>query len=403
MDPKELAEKIMSQIFDNNETIHEAKDPNEEEDEEGDDDQEEGDDDQEEEYDSEDEDESEESDSEPASGGENKTQGGVARGAQSLQMKSSSASPEMGGASGGQGDSSANRDANGGGTVNPDGKGFQTTTPTVDNSEAMRSTLNMKPSFSSPQMPMFDRGQVAEDIKVMFGGSDELSEEFVNKAADIYEATMLHNLGLVTESLIEQFQGRLEETVQVVAEKLEQNIDEYLGYVVEEWMKENKLAAESGLRTEIAENFISGLRNLFTESYIEIPEDRVNAFDEMAIAVSSLEERVSAEMKNNVALIQEIKNLKATAIFEEETKGLSNVAAEKMRGLVENLNFDNADSFRGKVQTLVEGFQKKTSAPKMLKEINHDSTVSDEPQEDKPEVSNVMQMYMNTLDRTLKQ
>ena len=351
----------------------------------------------------EDEDESEESDSEPTSGGQNKTQGGVARGAQSLQMKPSSASPEMGGSSGGQGDSSANRDANGGGTVNPDGKGFQTTTPTMDSSEAMRSSLNMKPSFASPQMPMFDRGQVAEDIKVMFGGSDELSEEFVNKAADIYEATMLHNLGLVTESLIEQFQGRLEETVQVVAEKLEQNIDEYLGYVVEEWMKENKLAAESGLRTEIAENFISGLRNLFTESYIEIPEDRVNAFDEMAIAVSSLEERVSAEMKNNVALIQEIKNLKATAIFEEETKGLSNVAAEKMRGLVENLNFDNADSFRGKVQTLVEGFQKKTSAPKMLKEINHDSTVSDEPQEDKPEVSNVMQMYMNTLDRTLKQ
>jgi len=402
MDPKDLAEKIMSQIFDNNETIQEAKDKYEEEDEEGDDDQDEGDDDQDEEDDSED--ESEESDSEPTSGGQNKTQGGVARGAQSLQMKPSSASAEMGGSSGGRGDSSMNRDANGGGTVNPDGKGFQTTTPTMDSSEAMRSSLNMKPSFASPQMPMFDRGQVAEDIKVMFGGSDELSEEFVNKAADIYEATMLHNLGLVTESLIEQFQGRLEETVQVVAEKLEQNIDEYLGYVVEEWMKENKLAAESGLRTEIAENFISGLRNLFTESYIEIPEDRVNAFDEMAIAVSSLEERVSAEMKNNVALIQEIKNLKATAIFEEETKTLSNVAAEKMRGLVENLNFDNADSFRGKVQTLVEGFQKKTSAPKMLKEINHDSTVSDEPQEDvKPEVSNVMQMYMNTLDRTLKQ
>ena len=401
MDPKDLAEKIMSQIFDNNETIQEAKDKYEEEDE--DEDEDEGDEDEGDEDDSED--ESEESDSEPTSGGQNKTQGGVARGAQSLQMKPSSASAEMSGSSGGLGgDNASNRDANGGGTVNPDGKGFQTTTPTMDSSEAGRSSLNMKPSFASPQMPMFDRGQVAEDIKVMFGGSDELSEEFVNKAADIYEATMLHNLGLVTESLIEQFQGRLEETVQVVAEKLEQNIDEYLGYVVEEWMKENKLAAESGLRTEIAENFISGLRNLFTESYIEIPEDRVNAFDEMAIAVSSLEERVSAEMKNNVALIQEIKNLKATAIFEEETKTLSNVAAEKMRGLVENLNFDNADSFRGKVQTLVEGFQKKTSAPKMLKEINHDSTVSDEPQEDvKPEVSNVMQMYMNTLDRTLKQ
>ena len=403
MDPKDLAEKIMSQIFDNNETIHEAKDPNEEEDEEGDED--EGDDDQDEGDEDDSEDESEESDSEPTSGGQNKTQGGVGRGAQTLQMKPSSASAEMGGSSGGGGgDNASNRDANGGGTVNPDGKGFQTTTSTVDSSEAMRSSLNMKSSWASPQMPMFDRGQVAEDIKVMFGGSDELSEEFVNKAADIYEATMLHNLGLVTESLIEQFQGRLEETVQVVAEKLEQNIDEYLGYVVEEWMKENKLAAESGLRTEIAENFISGLRNLFTESYIEIPEDRVNAFDEMAIAVSSLEERVSAEMKNNVALIQEIKNLKATAIFEEETKTLSNVAAEKMRGLVENLNFDNADSFRGKVQTLVEGFQKKTSEPKMLREINHDSTVSDEPQEDvKPEVSNVMQMYMNTLDRTLKQ
>ena len=230
MDPKELAEKIMSQIFDNNETIHEAKDPNEEEDEEGDEYEDEGDEDEGDEDDSED--ESEESDSEPTSGGQNKTQGGVARGAQSLQMKPSSASPEMGGASGGQGDSSANRDANGGGTVNPDGKGFQTTTPTMDSSEAMRSSLNMKPSFASPQMPMFDRGQVAEDIKVMFGGSDELSEEFVNKAADIYEATMLHNLGLVTESLIEQFQGRLEETVQVVAEKLEQNIDEYLGYVI---------------------------------------------------------------------------------------------------------------------------------------------------------------------------
>ena len=129
----------MSQIFDNNETIQEAKDKYEEEDEDEDEGDEEGEEEGDED-DSEDEDESEESDSEPTSGGQNKTQGGVARGAQSLQMKPSSASPEMGGASGGQGDSSANRDANGGGTVNPDGKGFQTTTPTVDSSEAMRSS-----------------------------------------------------------------------------------------------------------------------------------------------------------------------------------------------------------------------------------------------------------------------
>lgn len=129
------------------------------------------------------------------------------------------------------------------------------------------------------------------------------------------KARLLTNLQEITEQLSEEFANKLVESVETVASTLEEQVDNYLNYVVEQWMTENKLAIEQGLRTEIAENFINGLRELFNNSYIEIPQDKVNAFDEMATAIEALESRVNEEMEKNVNLVNEMQDMKAFINF----------------------------------------------------------------------------------------
>ncbi|NDB82547.1 MAG: hypothetical protein EB127_07375 [Alphaproteobacteria bacterium] len=297
------------------------------------------------------------------------------------------------------------RDAHGGSTHDAYGKGDQMIQPVAQPgmSQNAASTLQMKPSWAGVQMPTFDRGQMAEEVKAMFGGADDLSEEFVNKAANLYEARLLTNLQSITEQLTEQFSAKLVESVEQVASTLEEQIDNYLNYVVEQWMGENKLVVEQGLRTEIAENFINGLKELFNNSYIEVPQDKVNAFDEMATAIEALETRVNEEMERNVNLVNEMQDLKASLVFTEETEALSDLDAENVKKLVENLRFDNEESFRSNVQTLVEGYVKsKTSKSTKTAEPITDSTVGEDQTSEKVFMTESVKRYAEILGRTLK-
>ena len=158
-----------------------------------------------------------------------------------------------------------------------------------------------------------------------------------------------------TEALVEQFEEQLVEQVETVKGALVEQLDNYLSYVVQEWAKENAVAIENGLRTEIAEDFINGLKNLFVESYVEVPQDKVDMFEELSSAVDTLEGRINEEIEKNVELHKEIGLLTAQKVFAEETRGLTVLQAEKARQIAENLEYSDEDDFRNKVKTLVEG------------------------------------------------
>jgi hypothetical protein len=394
MDPKKIAEEIMQSLFASNEELYEADQNEEEEGEEEEGEEEEA------------EEGSDHEEQEPAGHEEAETKGSVVKNtagsaAASVSMKPTgnmSAASSMGGGE-------VVRDAHGGSTHDVYGKGDIMIQPVAQPgmSQNAAATLQMKPSWAGVQMPTFDRGQMAEEVKAMFGGAEDLSEEFVNKAANLYEARLLTNLQEITEQLSEQFANKLVESVEAVASTLEEQVDNYLNYVVEEWMQENKLVVEQGLRTEIAENFINGLRELFNTSYIEIPQDKVNAFDEMAGAIEALESRVNEEMEKNVNLVNEMQDLKASLIFAEETEALSDLDAENIKKLVENLRFDSEDAFRSNVQTLVEGYVK-NKVSKTIKTANTltDSTVSEEPSNEKVFMTESVKKYAEVLGRTFK-
>lgn len=397
MDPKKIAEELMKSLFSQQNIIEESD--MEDDEEEGEEEEDEGEEEEASEGPEHEEQEPEGHEEAEASKGGKKVMNTAGSAAKSVAMKPTgnmaSAAPNAGGA--------VVRDAHGGSTHDVYGKGDTMIQPVAQPgvAQAAAATLQMKPSWAGVQMPGLDRAQMAEDVRAMFGGAEDLSEEFVSKAADLYEATILTNLQNITEQLKEQFSNQLVESVTEVATTLEEQIDNYLNYVVDEWMKENKLVVEQGLRTEIAENFISNLKNLFAESYIEVPQEKVNVFDEMANAVNHLETRVNEELEKNVQLVNEISDLKASLIFAEETETLSDLDAENVKKLVENLRFDNENNFRSKVQTLVEGYVKsKVSRTYKIEEA--DSTVSEESNNQPVFINESIKRYAEVLGKTIK-
>lgn len=401
MDPKKLAEEILDELFPQQEVVNEESDEDEEDEEEG----------EEEDEGEEETEETEESPSqqekEPAS---KEAKGGNAgKNQASLNMKPSMASASTPSA---PSTASGTQDLSGKGVQPFPGGGQQPQTLQVTgvSAESNRATLNMKPSFAGVQMPTLDKSKVQEDVKILFGA--DVSEEFVEKASSLYEASLNTNIKAITEQMANIFEEKLaEETVKIV-EGLEEKVNDYLSYVVEEWVKENQLAVDSGLRTEIAENFIEGLKNLFVESYIEVPEEKTNIFDEMVQAIENLETRVNEEMEKNVSLNEKIALLEATKIFEEETKSLKSIDAENLRKLAENVEFSNTNDFRSKVKILVENYTKsKTSASKSTNNTENSKNVGQvidtlmetvESNEEQQYVNESIKLYSDILGRTVQ-
>jgi len=201
---------------------------------------------------------------------------------------------------------------------------------------------------------------ISAQLNVIFG--EELSEEFKTKATSIFEAAVIarvnNEMEKVTAKLEEQTATQLDEYKDTLVEK----VDNYLNYVVGQWMEENQLAVENGLRTEIAEDFISGLKSLFKEHYIEVPEEKYNVLDEMQSKTSELETKLNETIKDNVELAKELASLKAAKVFEEQTKDLAITEAEKLKKLIEGVDFENEDLYREKVAVIKENYFPKATA-----------------------------------------
>ena len=246
---------------------------------------------------------------------------------------------------------------------------------------------------------------ISTDANALFEKADvELSEEFKKDAMVIFEAAVATRVvDLVNEKidqLNEDFNVALEEETQELESKLSEKIDDYLTYVSEEWMKENELAVERGIRAELAENFISGLRDLFKEHYIEVPEERTDVIEELFAKVEGLEEQLNVEMQSNIANLKALKDYKKVEAIAEACQGLTAVEQDKMVELAESITYENDEQFVAKMTVIKESYftdRDSDSVEDTRQELTEAMTTAQELQEDEPgEVKSDPQMERYT-------
>lgn len=248
-------------------------------------------------------------------------------------------------------------------------------------------------------LPEEEQIDMAEHIEALFQG-EELSEEFREKATTIFEAAVTAKLEEEVARIQEAYAETLDEQVQEITENLSSNVDDYLNYVVEQWVNENEVAIEAGLRTELTEDFITGLRQLFAENYIDIPEDKVSVVEELGTKVEELEKKLNEEIDRNVKLNKSLNESKRFEILVDACDGLTTTQTEKLKSLAEGVEFTTANEFTTKVKTLRENYFPATvNADKVLDkaeaEVAQPGKVLNE------EISGPMAAYVRTLGKKL--
>lgn len=249
---------------------------------------------------------------------------------------------------------------------------------------------------------MISKEKMKEDMDALLSG-ENLSEEFVTKAATIFEAAVVARAEEVIAEAEAQLQEQFDAAVEEIKEDLAAKVDDYLNYMVEEWMKENELAVEKGLRAEIVEDFIGGLRNLFVEHYIDIPTDKVDVVEQLTTKVEELEDSLNEQINKGVELTKELNEQRKIEAIYTACEGLSQTQVEKMKSLAENVEFTTEEGFASKLSTLKESYFKAEV------KVADNSALDDEVQFDeevKPK-QNVftdasMEIYAKTISQTLK-
>lgn len=237
----------------------------------------------------------------------------------------------------------------------------------------------------------------SEDLDALVESEATLSEEFKQKTAVIFEAALKSKLAEEIEQIESGYQQRLEEEVEQIQTSLVEQVDSYLNYVVENWMQENELAVQNGLRTEISENFMTSLKTLFEESYIDVPESKVDLVDDLAEQVEELEEALNKTTADVIALSEQNEYLVKEAIILEATDGLTDTQAEKLVKLVEDVDFESAESFEEKVATVKESFFNQTP---VINEGSEAESVVEDGVETTQEVNPLMQSALNHLRKS---
>jgi len=232
-----------------------------------------------------------------------------------------------------------------------------------------------------------------EDLNALVSEEATLSDEFKGKAATIFEAAIKSKLSKEVNRLEEKYNEELAEEISTTKAELVEKVDSYLNYVVEQWMEDNKVAVQAGLRTEIAETFMNKLKDLFTESYIDVPESKVDLVDELAGEVEELEDKLNESTGKIIEMTDELESFKREAAIAEATKDLADTQAEKLKELVSDIDW--SDTFAEKVKTVKESYFKKEAV-----ETEADDTQIDESFE--VESSEVMGQYLDAIKRQTK-
>ena len=198
--------------------------------------------------------------------------------------------------------------------------------------------------------------KMKEDVDALFADDVTISEEFKSKVSTIFEARVEDRVTQIEEEIETRYAGMLEEAVESVKADLTEKVDDYLSYVVEQWMEENQIAIESGLRAELTEDFIGGLRNLFAEHYIDVPAEKVDLVDELAGKVEELESKLNEEIERGVSYAKALVESRKNEIAREIGEGLTATQAEKIKTLAESVEFSTEDEYKSKLETLRENY-----------------------------------------------
>ena len=233
---------------------------------------------------------------------------------------------------------------------------------------------------------------VKEDIDALVEG-EELTDEFKQKASTIFEAAVHQKvMEIATEKiddLEKEYQTNLQEEIVSFRDELTDKVDSYLNYVVEEWMRENELALEGSLRSEITEEFIGGLKNLFTEHYIEVPDEKIDIVESLYDKVEELEEKLNSKIEENVKTKDELNEYRKDKILEEVCEDLADTQSEKMKSLVDGVSYENdADYFENKVKTIKESYF--PNQTKQDANVEQESDVSEDGEETPVKMTNIM-------------
>jgi len=235
---------------------------------------------------------------------------------------------------------------------------------------------------------------VEEDVEALLAG-EELSEDFQEKARTIFETAIKAKVATVQEELKAQYEATLEEEVSTIKSELTERVDAYLEYVAEEWMTENKLAVESGLKAEMTESFLTGIRGLFEEHYVTIPEEKYDVTAAMVEKLDEMEDKLNEQINKNIALNQRLAESVADVIFSEVCEGLALSQKDKLASLAENVEFDSEETYREKLVTLRKSyFPENAGAQRDESEnISENSEISAQP------TTGLMESYLDTLTR----
>ena len=284
----------------------------------------------------------------------------------------------------------------------PDDESNKLKTP----SQTQAASPKTKPSDAAPTKAESVEAQNAEgeglievdlsaDVAALVDG-EELSEEFKEKATTIFEAAVVSRLNEEIERVHEEYAGVLSEKVEAVKTELAEKVDEYLSYAVGEWMAKNEIAIETGLKSEIAESVVAGLKKVFVENHIEVPEEKTDIISEMVTELDSMEAKLNEQIEKNVALTREVGAFVKNGIVSEISEGLAATEKEKLASLSEGVEFEDEESFRGKIETLKESYF--TNKPEAAGEA---ITEDVQPVED-TQMTESMTRYVDALRRWTK-
>jgi len=242
-----------------------------------------------------------------------------------------------------------------------------------------------------------DKIDVEEDLNALIEG-EELSEEFQEKARTIFETAIRTRVSEIKEELKAQFEEQVVEQVAEIRGELTERTDAYLEYVTDEWVEENQLAIEAGLKTEMTESFLEGMKGLFEEHYVTIPEEKYDVLNNMVEKLDDMEDKLNEQINKNVALTKRLAESAADVILADVSEGLALSQKDKLASLAENVEFDSEETYREKLETLKESyFPSKSSTPR-----DHSETISEGTEAPQAAPSRLMESYLQTMNRVSK-
>ena len=276
----------------------------------------------------------------------------------------------------------------------------QTTEDVVSEEETTTDEVVTEEETTEDEVVAEDKIDVEEDLNALIAG-EELSEEFQEKARTIFEAAIKTKVAEMTESIKAQYEETLVEEVKAIKEELQDRLDSYLEYVADEWVSENELAIEHGLKTEMTESFLEGMKKLFEDHYVTIPEEKYDVIESMVDKLDEMESKLNEQIDKNVALNKRLAESTADVIFAEVTEGLAQTQRDKLATLAENVEFESENGYREKLETLKESyFPSNTSTPNSKSEnLTEESEATDYQSK---AVSSVMERYLQTMTRVAK-